>query len=287
MKTVIEKITPELAEEYLARVDAANQRKPKKGTIDAYAREMLAGHWYPNHQGIGFDMDGNLIDGQQRLAAIKQAGISVPMLVTRGIENYIKNGVKIYAIDAIDIGRKREVGEQLSFRHNIKNSNRVAAAARGILVWAADISKCTVPTTLEIIRLYPEIIKVAEYGKHRVLPGSAIGMFAIALKTFPHLAESFIEPYVSGAGLTKKSPALLLRNILLNNPQATRGGWGSMRRLINWSLNAAKAFAMQDEIKILRDHSAGAEFFRSQQKNLIKKIRLAAGLTETTTQEEK
>ena len=40
-----------------------------------------------NHQGFAFDEDGNLIDGQHRCKAIEICGLTIPVLVTRGVQS--------------------------------------------------------------------------------------------------------------------------------------------------------------------------------------------------------
>lgn len=41
--------------------------------VNNYAKAMLSGAWLHTHQGIGFDTNDNLKDGQQRLRALVQA----------------------------------------------------------------------------------------------------------------------------------------------------------------------------------------------------------------------
>lgn len=276
MKTTIENITPKLAQQYLDKVKSGHQRKLINSRAEAFAREMTAKHWFTHHQGIAFDEHGNLIDGQHRLKAIIISGINVTMLVTRGVQAEMVNGVRLFAIDTMDNGYKRQTGEQLALRHGIENSNRVTAAAAAILYWATNLSRNTTPVSLEIIALYPSLKKLSQ-GKSKVLPGCIVGAFAIATKTFPELLECFVDPYITGAGLSAKSPALLLRNYVLNSSI----GSGAMRgRLINAALNALKAEAFKEKIKTLRSHDSGSLFFKDQQKTNVKKIRAAAGLTE-------
>jgi hypothetical protein len=284
MKTIAEKITPKIAEEYLQKVDPTHQRKLILSRAQAFAREMTAGHWFKNHQGIAFDEQGRLIDGQHRLKAIEISGLTLEMLVTRGIASEMVNGVRLFAIDTIDVGYKRKTGDQLALRHGVENANRVAAATRAILLWATGIPTNTTSIALEILSIYPSIKKLSSGGKSAALPGSVVGCFAIALRAFPELFDSFVDPYITGANLKKGSPALLLRNAILNNPM---GGGSSAGRCINLCLYALKAAALQEDIKIVRNNESGARFFSQNQRGVVRKIRLAAGLTETTTQEEK
>lgn len=282
MKTTLEKITPDIAKQYLDKVKPGHQRKLIDSRAQAFAREMTAKHWFTHHQGIAFDEHGNLIDGQHRLKAIIISGVTVDMLVTRNVQSEMVNGVRLYAIDTMDNGYKRQTGEQLALRHGIENSNRVAAAAAAILYWATNLSKNTTPVSLEIVALYPSLKKLSQGKANKILPGCIVGAFAIATKTFPELLETFIDPYITGAGLSAKSPALLLRNYILNSSIGT----GAKRnRLVNAALNALKSEAFKEKIKTLRSHDAGSLFFKDQQKGCVRKIRLAAGLTENQQEE--
>ena len=285
MKTIVEKITPKIAEEYLKKVKAGNQRKLIMSRAESYAREMRAGHWFLNHQGIAFDENNCLIDGQHRLQAIILSGLPICLLVTRGIAAEMVNGVRLFAIDTIDNGYKRQTGEQLTLRHGIENGNRVAAATRAILFWATQERKNTTPVSLEILNIYPNIKKLAPLvSKSNTLNSALIACLAIATKTFPELLNSFVEQFVSGVELKRNSPALALRNILLKQ-HGKGGGMGFLRIQMNWAFNALKAAALQDEIKQLKNNNLGWEFFKEHQKTNVRKIRVAAGLTETTQEE--
>lgn len=81
MQTKTMTVTPALAAEWLERNYQSNRviRWPR---VQQLAQCIRAGHWQLTHQGIAFDTDGTLIDGQHRLYAILETGESVPMSVT-------------------------------------------------------------------------------------------------------------------------------------------------------------------------------------------------------------
>lgn len=83
MKTNIELITPFIAEKML-RNNKAN-RKLDRNTVKKYANDMEKGLWELSHQGIAFNKDGVLIDGQHRLNAIIMANKDVYIQVTRDV----------------------------------------------------------------------------------------------------------------------------------------------------------------------------------------------------------
>lgn len=79
----IETITPDDARKYLER---NRNRKVRQRRVEWYASLMQAGRWHIGTDAIGFDRNGNLINGQHRLMAIEYAGVPVRMVVVRGLE---------------------------------------------------------------------------------------------------------------------------------------------------------------------------------------------------------
>lgn len=95
MKFEVMTITPEMAEQMLEKNIPTN-RKKKKRNISRWALIMRNGGWRLVHQGIAFDKDGNLCDGQNRLYAVVLAGVPVRFVVA-----YYEEGDDdpLYAID--------------------------------------------------------------------------------------------------------------------------------------------------------------------------------------------
>lgn len=82
MKTLKMRITPKMAEIMLLRNH--KNRDPRKGHVSFLAGQMLNGKFLLTHQGIAFDAGGVLIDGQHRLMAIVESGVTVTMVVSWG-----------------------------------------------------------------------------------------------------------------------------------------------------------------------------------------------------------
>lgn len=129
--SVEEKITPEKAREYLSKIDPTIKNRPiNKRYVDLYARDMKAGKWRVTHQGIAFDKDGYLRDGQHRLTAIIKADMPVTMMVSRGLyEN---------SFIGMDSGLKRNARDVLALSGNyaentaIRN-DRIIACLRALV----------------------------------------------------------------------------------------------------------------------------------------------------------
>jgi hypothetical protein len=94
--------------------------------VARYAREIAAGRWKPNGETIKFTMDGVLLDGQHRLAAVALAGV--------GIETTVVWGLDPDCFDTIDSGRPRSAADMLAIQ-GIPNrfSNSRAAFRHGEL----------------------------------------------------------------------------------------------------------------------------------------------------------
>jgi hypothetical protein len=72
-------VTPEIAKQWLVNNNFNRPLKPR--LVDNYVRQILNGNWRRTHQGIAFDAEGVLLDGQHRLLAVINSGQTVTMLV--------------------------------------------------------------------------------------------------------------------------------------------------------------------------------------------------------------
>lgn len=82
--TQIEEISPERAANYLTF--NRENRSLRMSRAKFLAEEMISGRFALTHQGIAFDLNGRLVDGQHRLRAVILAGVTVRMHVTRGLD---------------------------------------------------------------------------------------------------------------------------------------------------------------------------------------------------------
>jgi hypothetical protein len=105
MKSKVMMVDPALALAWLQRNIETN-RPLRPTVVENYADEMRRGEWHLTHQGIALDIDGNLIDGQHRLAAVIKANVIVPMMVT-------VNAPRASFV-ALDGGVKRTLADRLT-----------------------------------------------------------------------------------------------------------------------------------------------------------------------------
>jgi hypothetical protein len=104
IRTRWELITPQIAATYMERNFDRN-RSLRKGWIATLKQVMAAGEFRPTHQGIAFDEQGHLIDGQHRLQAVIESGISVWLLVARDVPRD--------AVLTIDLHARRNPADQI------------------------------------------------------------------------------------------------------------------------------------------------------------------------------
>jgi len=108
-------VSPDLAR-YLLTFNHPNNRKPKPTAIAKYGRDMEQGYWPFTPEAILFSNRGILEDGQNRLRAIEQTGVSVWMMFDFGWPEDL--------IQCINRGSSRTNADAMTF-----NGYRYAAAA--------------------------------------------------------------------------------------------------------------------------------------------------------------
>lgn len=72
-------VTPALAKQWLEK--NTNNRNVNFAKVKKMAKDMREGHWDTTHQGIAIATDGTLVDGQHRLMAVVESGVTVRMNV--------------------------------------------------------------------------------------------------------------------------------------------------------------------------------------------------------------
>lgn len=103
-----ETITPDIAKEYLSH-NIIN-RPLRSKVVESLMRDMKNGNFVLTHQGIAFDSNGNLIDGQHRLTACALANVPFETLVARDVNEE--------AITHLDKGNKRTFTDALYFEES-------------------------------------------------------------------------------------------------------------------------------------------------------------------------
>lgn len=212
------KITPAAAEAYLA--SNTRNRRIVPNVVAGYARDMAAGAWAPNGEAIKIAADGTILDGQHRLQAIAQAGITVEMLVITGLDPETQK--------TMDGGRKRTLSDNLGI-DGVHNSAVVASITlRGWLWDSGDtrLSRTVRPTQAEQrawLEQNPGAIRAAEVASRTYsgFPAATQSISGIAHVLFSRIdvdvTARFFAGLETGGGLEEGHPMLLLRGRLVRD----------------------------------------------------------------------
>lgn len=117
----VETITPAIARQLLVH-NTHNRAASIK--VSAYALAMRRGEWDLNGEAIKFSGDGTLLDGQHRLLAVIESGVTIQTLVVRGLDSD--------AQETMDTGKSRSLADVLKLRGE-KNSVSLASIVAGII----------------------------------------------------------------------------------------------------------------------------------------------------------
>ena len=96
-------------------------RSESSGFIDRYNRDIATDAWKTTHQGFALSVNRVLLDGHHRLRSIPEDG-SLFVAITFGLQ--------ADAVDGIDNGKGRSVGDQIAMKYGQKNTARLVAITR-------------------------------------------------------------------------------------------------------------------------------------------------------------
>jgi len=208
-----ELITPRFADDVLTNHNTKN-RNISDSLSTRYADAMLRGEWEETGDPLRFNCDGTLADGQHRLDAIRKCGMSLPMLVVRGLPKT--------AFHKIDGGWKRTIGHHLAVAGEV-NYNSLASAIRWFGVvdkrksWKA--AGVTSSQALATLKKHPKLRESVAFvlasGAKKVMSASLLSAchFCFSLKD-ADAANLFVEQLASGENLKRTDPVYVLRERL-------------------------------------------------------------------------
>ncbi len=204
-------VTAEMAKEWLDNQNGHN-RALNPATVQRYVSDMTHGRWVSTGNPIIFNSEGILLDGQHRLSAQVETGLTVRWLVVTGVDTV--------AQDCMDIGKQRAVSDQLHI-NGFDSGQTIAAVARLELIYRGGGS----PTKPQILRFaedhYTSLFEAAKVGNTvsngiRESP-SAYGCayFHLAGVDKPR-AVKFFASLTDGDNLSHDSPILAARNRIMH-----------------------------------------------------------------------
>lgn len=286
----IRTITPEWAVEVLERHSESQvegkfrQRLLNDNTAKLYATDMKSGNWTLNGQGISFDEDGNLLDGQHRLAAVVIAKVAIPMLVMWDLPAEVNN--RIRTIDTFDIGKKRSIGNQLAI-DGFTYYSEIASAARLTILMVRGIGMKEAVSSVQGIAVanlmknsYLKLIDLLKQGHapKTKYAGRILAPLALLRSAEPDTADLFATEFNEMANLAKGSPILQFQKFM-DRPShlAGKGGDWTIRCMI--ALCSALYFYSRDEkCEIIKGNYEHMQWLLKVSKNAVNKIKEVAGI---------
>ncbi|MET7839196.1 hypothetical protein ABZT45_11315 [Streptomyces sp. NPDC005356] len=249
-------ISPELAAKWLTR--NTNNRPLSKSAVQQLAGQMQRGEWQLTHQGIAFDENEVLIDGQHRLAAVIKADTTVPMTVTHGVPRT--------AFTVMDTGRKRTGRDALALAGEA-NATHLAAALRGLHLflhapnsaWSGGSSVTSNDQLLVLLEKHPRVRDALHHGialnrACRVTVTAATIGWYVTAEARPDIDQSaWKDGVITGARLESGDPRLTLRNTMLSLAAGkTHRRRDDSREHLLYYLKAWNAWVEGRNMKLLR-----------------------------------
>ena len=237
-------VTPKMANDWLLTNN--RNRNLSKVRVAKIVEDIINYRWQYNGESIKFDINGNLIDGQHRLSAIAQSGLTLPLLVV--------NNLPTESQQTIDLGRPRSLNDIVNIL-NIPHSSKVAAIGNMVLqlenfpniIWSersiATKSRATDFITSKTSQLVAAAILSSNVYRAFHLRESVYGTFAYKVKESKNYAmfDLFHQGLVEGANLSHGDPRLALRNQIMRSPVLGNGRWQSQQQLA-WTIKAWNGF---------------------------------------------
>jgi len=284
MNIKIVNITPELADRWLqehwSRLSKKQftQRNISKLKVNQYISDMRNGYWRENHQGIAFDKEGNLLDGQHRLIAIKESGLTIPMIVVTGLPVGSNNDVSV--MDTIDCGRARTLADRLHISHGATEPHSLAAIIRGIAYVLMDYHRATISVgqALEIKNIYQKDLDIL-FGDGKVSrqPSWVASPLALYHHAYPAKGKAFIKQFVDLTGL---SPGHPIQVWLKWNRWHPDKPYANKVHGYNVFINCLWKYHLDEQLNSLRTSKDAVEWLISSQGKHYKTVRDLLGASD-------
>jgi len=253
-------VTPQMAQKWLSQ--GGKNRKLSVHHTKSLAESMKAGKWVLNAQTVCFDITGKLIDGQHRLSAVVMSGMTVPMLIVRGVDDP-------RAFETYDTNVKKRGVADIVGMEGVRNANHTSAVARRLVAW----EKCAVKNEFSLTnQAYKQIAgyEIIDYIRNnsckiqsivaemasslpckRCGAGSALIASLFICNEFDEVATMlFMESLKTGANLGQHSPVHALREKLVDPPERRGMFWET--EVMALTIKSWNKYLYGKEVKSLR-----------------------------------
>lgn len=233
----IELITPEKAQTFIDSFEGNRPLKPR--TVNYLSNLMTENKWNFTHEGMLFDKNNRLIDGNHRCHAIVKSKTSYPFIICKKFPSFIfanldsgrkRSGEDAVYVSGITINAREQAAiakfiltilinrEQSAINNNSANQNYISN--QDIVDFATKTNNLSNSVNIAVdINNSIKYIRPANIGGFH---------FVFANLINNQLADNFFELYRTGSGMASTHPVHLLREILRKDAEK-RGKTGKAR----------------------------------------------------------
>lgn len=247
-------ITPETAREWLE--SNVNNRPVREMTIRKYVEAMKSGQWEANGETIKFSTQGVLLDGQHRLRAVVQSGVT--------IQSYVIFDLQPKVFDTIDTGAARSISDLLSLQGEA--NNLILGPALRLLYVQDELGSVremnaklarvvTNRDMLETLDRHPKLVHSISFiggipaiKKYLSVPIAAYCHYVFS-QLQPHHADAFFIKLARSTDLDDGSPIMALR---LRLEGMSKSNTGDRLEAIAITIKAWNAYRERRIIRSLR-----------------------------------
>lgn len=219
-------ITPEFASHILTFRHRTNRNiRPMK--LAQLVSDIKGGNFKLNGETIIFDDEGVLMDGQHRLRACMDTGVSIIVLTAFAFPKG--------AMGTVDQGASRKASDVLAIDGEVSAST-LAAVARMVVAYEANEGKSFANSSaisrgsvIDAVAIYPDIADSVKWQSHhqRLFSGIATGSvfafchFILAQRYSREAVEYYLERVIVGDELRVGQPAFSARRRLMASGKKT------------------------------------------------------------------
>jgi hypothetical protein len=254
-------VTPEMASDWLSTRHWQHQRNLSTAIVAKYIRDMSEGRWKVTRQGLAFDTEGHMIDGQHRLRAVAncdpatlQSAYGAP-----GVIFWVYPNEPGDTFDAYDQNYKRTAAHLIHEPYA-----RVLAASARFMAAVEDrdpysfprLPRITTPKVLETKRKWPELgrhigtTSVLGVITHLPVPEHT-AMLAQASRTeHADKIPAWVEALRHGSELAANDPRLKVRERFMSSWVALAGSANRPRRY-SQIVKAWNAYVKGEDMQVL------------------------------------
>lgn len=214
----VETITMQTALELLET--NSHNRRVRSAHVKMLSEQLVAGEWNFNGDTICISNKGILLDGQHRLMACVETGVSFETIVVRGLEDESQ--------ETMDIGSKRSAGDALKLAGFPQGVNLAASLTlidvwqrHGIMTRSGRYGRITPKQAVDLAHEHEGMVDFVKNTKrgdlpHFFVPSVISAMEYLTTKAHEEDSLEFWNGIAYGEGLKDGDVRLALRRRMLN-----------------------------------------------------------------------